>query len=89
MSAGFRARYPGRCAACGQGFSEGDLVSYTEDDTLIGRECCAGTELDEPELSPASSRSTIIQTMPRNRTIKDRCSRCFQIPSSNNTCGCD
>ena len=88
MSAIFAAQHPGRCSNCSQAFGSGDRVYFTADDTLMGAECCDGVEVDESG-SSSTSRVSTITVMPRNKTIKDRCSRCFQIPASNNVCGCD
>jgi hypothetical protein len=32
MSHFFEARYPGRCGVCDEGFRQGDLVTYVEDE---------------------------------------------------------
>lgn len=35
----FTARYPGRCARCDRGFSEGDQIGYTVDETYVHERC--------------------------------------------------
>jgi Fe-S cluster biogenesis protein NfuA len=79
----FTARYPGTCGGCGSEIDAGDTVFY-DGDTLVGDGCCAG----DSTLS-AEARTTIAQVMPRGKSVKDRCSKCFQIPASNGACGCD
>jgi hypothetical protein len=79
----FTAQYPGTCGGCGSEIDAGDLVFY-DGDTLVGDACCAGAD----DLS-VEAKSTIAQVMPRGKTAKDKCPRCFQIPASNGACGCD
>jgi hypothetical protein len=35
-----RARYPGKCAACGESFDEGDLIGQVDGDWCC-ENCCA------------------------------------------------
>lgn len=86
MSITITAQYDGRCGPCGQPFKVGDAVFYDDDDALVGVECCGNP--DEPR---ANIDGTIprIEVMPRGRTVKDRCDRCFQIPATSGICGCD
>jgi hypothetical protein len=86
VTIGFPATYSGRCGNCGEVFAPGTEVFYAQpDDVLTGMECCGEAEDPETvsEVTPAS------KVMPRGKTARDRCDVCFQIRSSNNTCGCD
>jgi hypothetical protein len=83
----FSATYTGRCGQCGDLFEPGARVSYNDDDVLVGFYCC-GNELDEHH--PADSEVTPRdQVMPRGKTSRDACPRCFQVPASCGACGCD
>jgi hypothetical protein len=83
---GFPASYAGRCGNCGENFGPGTQVTYAQpDDLLIGMECCG--ELEEP-VSAESQVTPADKVMPRGKSARDRCDRCFQIPASNGVCGC-
>lgn len=86
MSPSFEARYAGRCGDCGQAFSVGEPVSYNADDVLVGAECCDGEGRNADTFAPG--RAAVNETMPRGKTARDKCPRCFQVPASNGVCGC-
>lgn len=79
----FTALYAGRCSSCDDPIHPGDLVTYNDEDELIGDACCGGvsTSVRDEKVSPA-------RVMPRGRTVADACSQCFQIPAGNGVCGC-
>jgi hypothetical protein len=85
MSFHFPASFPGRCGVCGEIYGPGDEVYFSmPEDILTGWECCG--EADEPR---AEREKVPVPVMPRGKTAKDKCPRCFQVPASNGVCGCD
>lgn len=86
MSIGFPARYAGRCGNCDESFAPGDEVFYAPpDETLTGVECCGHVS----ESRPATPEVTLVdQVMPRGKTAKDRCDRCFIVHTPGQT-GCE
>jgi hypothetical protein len=36
----FNASYPGECSECGEEFEVGDLIRYSDDEEIIGQDCC-------------------------------------------------
>jgi hypothetical protein len=98
----FTARYRSLCSSCKALIEPPDKAFYAFDDSnmVIGDICCGSlsdTDLIEllpnrngPESTPDVDRDIDPATvMPRGRTARDMCLRCFQIPSSNGDCGCD
>lgn len=82
----FAAHFPGRCGKCGEVFDIGTNVFYTTpDDILLGWDCCGAS--DEPDA--ASMVTPPDRVMPRGKTARDACGRCWQIPATNGACGCD
>lgn len=77
----FEAKYRGQCAGCDELFEPGDLIEWREGQLVKSHICQVSSTLDDEE-------RVHIRVMPRNRTAADRCGQCFQIPSSNGTCGC-
>lgn len=98
MSA-FSARYAGKCGNCGEGFQAGDLVQYADaDGELCGVDCCgqggsassASLLFDEQrEANREDPALAAVMVLPRGRTARDKCGKCFQVPASNGVCGCD
>lgn len=85
MSITFAAQFDGRCGPCGQPFKVGDDVFYDDDDVLVGADCCGNPDEHRANIDGTVPR---IEVMPRNKSIKDRCGICFQIPAANGICGC-
>lgn len=94
----FKAQYPGNCISCGVAILPGDQIFYAPgNEAPSGLGCCGDRPDDELTVvqrrdeteSSENPADTIARVMPRGRTARDMCSRCFQIPASNGTCGCD
>jgi hypothetical protein len=78
----FEAKYTGRCAGCDEPFHTGDSVVFRNDTLFKDHECPMGpSDMDADERMYA-------RVMPRQGNASQACLRCFQIPSSNGTCGC-
>ncbi len=83
----FAAATAGKCGICATTYHAGEKVTRTEDDLLVVIGCC-GDLLDE-ESNEATDQSTKLPpVMPRGKSKKDMCPRCFQIPASSGVCGC-
>jgi len=82
----FPLTYSGRCGNCGELFAPGAEVFYNQDDALIAWDCCGEQDDSRPAVSEVTPRDRV---MPRGKTVRDVCSRCFQIPASNGVCGCE
>lgn len=86
----FVARYAGTCGACFEPIEAGDEVGYSAENVLTCGECWRdgspavrvafpGVEAPAPEAIP----------LPRGKSVRDRCPRCFQIPSTSGNCECE
>ena len=96
---GFPAQYPGDCVSCGAAILPDDRVFYaTGNERVSGVDCCG--DKDDADLVVVQRRDdsgeddespveAIAKVMPRGRTARDMCGRCFQVPANNGTCGCD
>lgn len=78
MSITFPATFAGRCGNCGELFEVDAEIFYDETDAILGKECCGADGRDsvrglEDEKVPVS------RVMPRGRTAKDVCLRCFIV----------
>ena len=92
----FKAQYAGACTSCSTAIFPGDDVFYAPgNEGVSGLDCCG--DKDDADLIVVQRRDTedeaqltvdIAQVLPRGRTRADMCPTCFQIRSSNNTCGC-
>jgi len=84
----FKAKYDGRCPSCDEPISQGEDVTMVDSDR--GRVTVHAHHVDDGEIhietGPRADHTT--GTMPRGRTVSDRCGVCFQIPASNGDCGC-
>jgi hypothetical protein len=47
---------------------------------------CAGAEM---VTESSDDRDHTPTTMPRGKTARDVCTRCFMVPASNGVCGCE
>lgn len=81
----FLSRFTLHCESCGEDHPPGIEVYYDRDNRLRPVDC--EQELPDPEIDQTEDKK--IQVMPRGRTVKDRCMKCFQIPASNGVCGCE
>lgn len=94
---GFSAQYAGACISCGAAILPGDHLFYAPgNEAPSGLECCG--DKDDADLTVVQRRDTeddadmtvdVAKVMPRGRTARDACGRCFQVPAANDTCGCD
>jgi hypothetical protein len=80
----FAASYTGRCGNCTDLFEPGDEVAYDNDGVLVIVECCGAADESRTQLATVE----VDRVMPRGKTAADKCRICFQIPSSNDVCGC-
>ena len=97
----FAANYEGSCGTCPATIAVGDAIFYPQPGSVLvsGIDCC-GDRPDE-DLAPTvrgdetlalddeDAVVAIARVMPRGRTAADACETCFQIRSSNGTCGCN
>jgi len=84
MTREFTARWPFTCACCGVVQPEGSLAQFGSDGVLrsIDPNHTDG-ELDyEDAPIGAESSSKAPEVMPRGKTVRDRCDRCFIIHAS-------
>jgi len=88
------------CGTCAGRIVPGDRFFFAAGgDVASGLDCCGdrpdsdllptvrsdeGLSVDEDDPS-----TVIARTLPRGKTAADACPRCWQIPSSSGTCGCD
>jgi hypothetical protein len=84
----FPARYAGRCGNCGEGLTPGDAVAYTENDVLIGQDCCGDSDVLAVIDRTVGDMDRAERVMPRGKSVRDRCGTCWQIPAANGVCGC-
>ena len=86
----FAARYRGTCGACFEPIDIGDEVGYSSEGVLVDMECLAAGAIASP-VHPRGDEAPDIEatTLPRGRTIADRCDGCFQVPASSGSCGCE
>lgn len=84
----FPAQYAGRCALCGDVFEVGGEIFYNESDEIVGALCCGDPDGGDTVRGTEALTAPLDRVMPRGRTTRDRCGRCFQIPASNGVCGC-
>lgn len=84
----FKAKYDGRCPSCDEPISIGEDVSMVDSDR--GRITVHAQHVEDGEIHVETSArpDPITSTMPRGKTVRDRCNRCFQVPASNGVCGC-
>ncbi len=80
----FTAKFPGSCARCGTPFDAGADVFYVGGDLYASDGCediteeSIGAEFD----SFTRGRTPGIAVMPRGKTKRDRCDKCFMIHAS-------
>jgi len=65
----FSAKHPGNCCGCGIRFKEGVDIAYL-DGAIVARDCCMGTGV------------MLEKIMPRGKSPKDYCRKCFLIHST-------
>ena len=84
----FPAAVAGKCGICATTYHAGEKVTRAEDGLTVAISCC-GDLLNESESDDLTDRSTKLPpVMPRGKSKKDMCSKCFQIPASSEVCGC-
>lgn len=95
---GFSAQYGGNCISCSGAIAPGDKIFYAPgNEGASGLDCC-GDRPDE-ELTVVQCRDVglddedmtvdVKSVMPHGRTARDACPTCWQIPASNDACGCN
>lgn len=88
------------CGTCAGRIVPGDRFFFAAGgDVASGLDCCGDRpdedlvvrqRSEEDGLSAEDDpRVTIARTLPRGKTAADKCPKCWQIPSSSGTCGCD
>jgi hypothetical protein len=78
----FPATRSGYCFGCDGPFEAGDSIYYQDGDIWANHWCVTDPSRRMYENSSAP-------VMPRGKTAKDMCMKCFQVPSSNGVCGCE
>lgn len=96
---GFPAQFGGDCVSCGDGILPGDRVFYAPgNERVSGVDCCGDKDdadlvvvqvRDDSGEDDESPVEAIARVLPRGRTARDACPKCFQVPANNGTCGCD
>jgi hypothetical protein len=82
----FQARYDSKCPACDEDIFRGSDVSMVDSDR--GRVTIHTSCEQDAVLVNARERTDHTTVMPRGKKAADRCPVCFQVPASNDTCGC-
>lgn len=90
------AAYDTSCATCPARIATGDLYFIAPGgSTASGMDCCGDrddADLVVHERADDSSDEGLTvdasQVMPRGRTARDACGRCWQVPANNGACGC-
>lgn len=88
MSSTFPARWPYTCACCGENQDAGTLSAYGDDGLLrcIEDDHAVGSiEWAEKFTDGPARANRAPDVMPRGKTVKDRCDRCFLIHSTGQT----
>lgn len=89
----FTANFKGKCASCLLPFEAGESIRRNPQDErqYIGSTCCGDLALDHTrdDDGPDLMMGNRTVVMPRGKTAKDMCPRCFIVPSSNGSCDCD
>lgn len=94
----FPAQYAGTCATCAAAILPGDALFYAPgNEAASGVDCCG--DKDDLDLMAVQRHDDggeggdltvdAATVMPRGRTARDACGRCFLVPASNGACGCD
>lgn len=94
---GFPAQYDGACISCGHRILAGDHVFYAPgNESVSGLDCCG--DRDDADLTVVQVRDTedeagltveLAQVMPRGRTARDACPKCWLVPANSGACGCN
>jgi hypothetical protein len=83
----FPARYDGSCPACDDPIEVGEDVSMVDSDR--GRVTVHSLCAEDRIFINARQRVDHTEVMPRGKTARDVCTRCFMVPASNGICGCE
>lgn len=92
---GFPAQYQGDCVSCSAAILPDDKVFYAPgNERVSGVDCCG--DKDDADLTVVQARDTedegltveLAQVMPRGRSARDACPKCWLVPAANGTCGC-
>lgn len=81
----FPARYPGNCHPCAQTIDKGDYIlnhpqhGYIHEDCRYAADDTTAVSTSQDDGDGSESRVRTIDVMPRGRTAKDRCDRCFLV----------
>lgn len=92
MPLSFPARYSSRCNPCDEEIKPGEFILMHPDAGAVHEECF--DDVNQPVQSNGAAFDSFnrgrppIPVLPRGKTSKDRCNKCFQVPASNGECGC-
>jgi hypothetical protein len=79
----FPARYHGLCFPCDQSIQQGDSIVNHPVHGYIHEDCQWDADsIAESDPEPRNRSSHTPVTMPRGKTARDRCERCFLIHST-------
>jgi hypothetical protein len=79
----FPARFHGLCMPCGEDIQVGESIANHPDHGYIHEDCWGDAD-NIPQMpgERRSPRDHTPVTMPRGKTAKDRCGRCFIVHAS-------
>jgi len=85
----FAARYRSLCNPCGEDIKPGEYIKMHPDVGAVHEECFEDVgKAPQTDSYGREPGYNVPDTMPRGKTASDRCGKCFQIPSTNGSCGC-
>lgn len=89
----FSAKYHGLCLSCDEDIKPGESIVSHPDAGFIHEECIEDVgsvrESNGADFDSFTWGRAPIAVLPRGKTSKDRCGKCFQVPASNGVCGCE
>lgn len=77
----FPAKYSGLCIPCGEEIQRDDEITHHEVVGYVHVHCINDADAEAPGL-PRERRSPAtraVDVMPRGKTVRDRCDRCFLV----------
>jgi hypothetical protein len=81
---GFPAKFRGLCLPCGEDIHVGDFIRSHNEAGYVHEECFdeVGTDLPFRSESRKEDEPIINAALPRGKSAKDRCDKCFMIHAS-------
>lgn len=87
---GFKAQYTSDCLGCGSQIDKGNVITFvhTERGRVVVHLGCEENALPTGPRHDDSEHVSIAEVMPRGKTAKDKCDRCFMVHSPGQN-GCE